>query len=206
MGSTRSHWDDVYDGKPATAVSWYQPHSALSLKLIEAASPGHASSVIDVGGGASTLVDDLLVKGYADLTVLDVAEAALATSKARLANKAGEVSWIVADVTTWKPSRSYAVWHDRAVFHFLTEPAPQDAYIVALKAATNHGATVIFATFALDGPAQCSGLPVQRYSAETLARRIGPPFMLTAQADGSHKTPSGTEQRFSYAVLRREAF
>jgi hypothetical protein len=111
----------------------------------------------------------------------------------------------VADVTKWKPSRSYAVWHDRAVFHFLTEPAHQDAYVAALKAGTRHGATVIFATFALDGPAQCSGLPVQRYSAETLTRRIGPPFRLTVQATELHRTPSGTEQRFSYAVLRRDA-
>ena len=205
MGGTRSHWDDVYEGKPATAVSWYQPHSAQSLTLIEAASPGHASAVIDVGGGASTLVDDLLAKGYADLTVLDIAETALAQSKVRLANRAAEVSWIVADVTKWKPLRSYAIWHDRAVFHFLTEPADQDAYIAALKAGTRHGATVIVATFALDGPARCSGLPVQRYSAETLARRIGPPFRLTAQATELHRTPSGTEQRFSYAVLRRDA-
>jgi len=159
--------------------------------------------VIDVGGGASTLVDDLRARGYGDLTVLDIAEPALSRSKARLGRDADEVHWIVADITRWTPSRTWDIWHDRAVFHFLTEQAQQDAYIAALIAGTKAGATVIMATFALDGPEKCSGLLVQRYSPETLTSRLGSAFALTAHANDTHKTPLGLEQRFSYAVLKR---
>jgi len=204
MGGSRSHWEDVYTAKRDTAVSWYQPHSVRSLEFIERASPDRRASVIDVGGGASTLVDDLIGRGFTDLSVLDIAEAPLERSKARLGKAAAEVTWIVGDITDWTPPRTWDIWHDRAVFHFLTERAHQDAYIAALTAATRPGATAIFATFALDGPETCSGLPVQRYSPETLARRLGPAFSLTGQASETHKTPSGSEQRFSYAVLRRQ--
>lgn len=204
MGGSRGHWEDVYTAKSETAVSWYQPHSLRSLELIEEASPDGKASVIDVGGGASTLVDDLVGRGFTDLAVLDIAETALERSKARLGKQAGKVMWITADVTSWAPPRTWEIWHDRAVFHFLTGQPQQDAYIAALTAATRPGATAIFATFALDGPDKCSGLAVQRYSAETLARRIGPAYALTGQANETHKTPSGSEQRFSYTVLRRQ--
>jgi len=203
MGRTRSHWEDVYAAKSERAVSWYQPHSVRSLELIRTSSPGHTASVVDVGGGASTLIDDLLAQGFADLTVLDIAEAALARSRARLGREAARVSWIVADVTQWRPMRTWDVWHDRAVFHFLTEGAQQDAYIAALMAAVKPGGTVIIATFALDGPEKCSGLPVQRYSPSTLAARLGPAFFLTSGTSERHWTPAETEQRFSYAVLQR---
>ena len=143
MGSSRSHWEDVYAAKAETAVSWYQRHAVQSLQMIAAAAPGRTVPVIDIGGGASTLVDDLLAEGFGDITVLDVAEAALAKSKARLGAAENKVSWIVADITQWKPPRHYRVWHDRAVFHFLTETPRQDAYIAALEAATEPAATAI---------------------------------------------------------------
>lgn len=198
----RSHWDRVYTSKDATDVSWYQRRPELSLELIRAAAPSLESSILDVGSGASTLVDELLLAGYTDLAVLDVSEAALAIAQKRL-TAAERVTWIVADITNWKPSRTWNVWHDRAVFHFLTEAAAQDAYIEALKAATAPGSTAIIATFALDGPEQCSGLPVVRYSPQTLAARLGPGFDLVAQAGEVHRTPAGGRQSFAYAALRR---
>lgn len=214
MGSSRRHWEEVYTAKAETAVSWYQRHPVRSLQMIAAAAAAAADRtvpvsvpeimpVIDIGGGASTLVDHLLAEGFGDVTVLDVAEAALAKSKARLGAAAGKVSWIVADIAHWTPPRQYRVWHDRAVFHFLTDSARQDAYIAALEAATEPGATAIVATFALDGPAKCSGLPVQRYSPQTLAARLGRSFRLIDAARETHATPGGSAQHFSYAVLRR---
>ena len=205
MSGTRSHWEEVYSTKADTAVSWFQPHSVRSLELIESAMPDRASAIVDIGGGASRLVDDLIAKGYTDLTVLDVAEAALEKSRTRLGREAGKVAWIAADITQWRPSRAFAVWHDRAVFHFLTEPDSQAAYLSALEAGTSAGSIVIMATFALDGPDKCSGLAVQRYSPATLAARVGPAFSLTNEALETHTTPWGTEQRFSYAILRRRA-
>lgn len=203
MGGARGHWDEVYATKHETEVSWYQVHSVRSLELIASTSPDHMASVIDVGGGASTLADDLLTQGFTDITVLDIAEAALERSKARLGNRAVRITWIAADITQWRPQRTWNIWHDRAVFHFLTVPAAQDAYLRALTEATKPGATIIIATFALDGPDKCSGLPVQRYSPETLASRLGPAFGLTTRTREIHKTPWGSEQRFSYAVFRR---
>ena len=204
MSGTRGHWENVYATKAETAVSWYQPHSVRSLELIAAAAPNPAATIIDVGGGASQLVDDLIAKGYTDLTVLDVAEEALAKSRDRLGSDASKVAWVVADTTEWHPSRTYDVWHDRAVFHFLTEPAQQAAYLAALRAGTSAGSSVIMATFALDGPEKCSDLPVQRYSPATLAARLGPAFVLMRQADETHETPWGSQQRFTYAMFKRQ--
>lgn len=205
MSSTRSHWERVYTTKAETEVSWYQPHSLRSLELIAAAAPDPAAAIVDIGGGASRLVDDLLARGYSDLTVLDVSEAALAKSRLRLGGTAGRVTWIATDITAWHPPRTYDAWHDRAVFHFLTEPTRQAAYLSALRAGTSTGSTVIMATFALDGPDKCSGLPVQRYSPATLAARLGPAFRLTHEAEEAHETPWGSEQRFSYAMFQRQA-
>ncbi|WP_425069570.1 class I SAM-dependent methyltransferase [Reyranella sp.] len=203
MSGTRSHWEEVYTTKAETAVSWFQPHSVQSLELIASAAPNPASAIVDIGGGASRLVDDLIAQSYTDLTVLDVAEAALVKSRSRLRGDDSKVAWIVADITDWRPARAYDVWHDRAVFHFLTEPAQQEAYLSALRTGTSPGSTVVMATFALDGPEKCSGLPVQRYSPETLATRLGPTFSLTGEANETHETPWGAEQRFSYATFRR---
>jgi hypothetical protein len=205
MSGTRSHWEEVYSTKAETAVSWFQPHSVRSLELIESAAPDRASAIVDIGGGASRLVDDLIARGHTDLTVLDVAEAALEKSRTRLGREAGKVAWIAADITQWRPPRAYAVWHDRAVFHFLTEPDRQATYLSALEAGTSAGSIVIMATFALDGPDKCSGLAVQRYSPATLAARLGPAFSLTGEACETHKTPWETEQRFNYATFRKRA-
>jgi len=202
VSRTRSHWEDVYGRKPSTGVSWYQPHLDRSLGWIAAlAKPSDA--VIDVGGGASTLVDDLLGRGFRDLTVLDVSGAALAVSRARLGAEAAKIRWVEADITTWQPDRPYDVWHDRAVFHFMTSPAQQEAYLAALRAGTRAGSLVVMATFAPDGPESCSGLPVQRYDAETLAARLGSDFVLVDRAREDHRTPWGSEQRFTFAALRR---
>lgn len=200
MTDRREHWDQTYTVKSDTVVSWYQDLPQRSLALIRAAKLG---SVIDVGGGAARLVDRLLAEGYADLTVLDISDVALSRSKERLGAQADKVSWIVTDITRWRPERQWDVWHDRAVFHFLTDPAAQDAYIAALKAGTGRGAHVVISTFALTGPEKCSGLPVQRYSAETLAARLGDDFRLYAQEAETHATPFGTTQDFIYAAFTR---
>lgn len=202
-GSPRDHWESLYATKAEQALSWYQRHSSRSLAYVTAAA-GWASPIIDVGGGSSTLVDDLLARGYADVSVLDIAGAGLAKAKARLDAQASRVNWIVADIRRWHPPRLYEVWHDRAVFHFLTSIEDQKAYIATLRAGTKPGATVIIATFAPDGPEKCSGLPVQRYSPQALAERLGSPFVLVDESVEIHKTPSGAEQRFSYALFRRD--
>ena len=197
------HWQGVYATKGDADLSWHQSQAELSLELIRTHAPDRSASIIDVGGGTSNLVDDLLAAGYADVTVLDIAEVALARARARLGDKASKVDWITADITRWSPARIWNVWHDRATFHFLTEPERQEAYIAALLSGTAAGATVILSTFALDGPEKCSGLPVQRYSPESLAARLGAPFALVASADERHLTPWRSEQHFVYAVFER---
>jgi len=203
MGDLRSHWDNVYTTKAEKGLSWYQRRSSRSLAYVTAAA-SWVSPIIDVGGGASTLVDDLLERGYANITVLDIAEAGLIKAKVRLGEQASRVNWIVTDVRRWHPPRLYEVWHDRAVFHFLTTAEDQDAYISALRAGTGPGASVIMATFALDDPKKYSNLPVRRYSSQSLASRLGAPFILIDEAAETHKTPSGDEQRFCYTVFRRD--
>ncbi|MGI9382074.1 MAG: class I SAM-dependent methyltransferase [Methyloligellaceae bacterium] len=197
------HWDRVYQTKDETNVSWYQPRLETSLSLIKSVAPETSSAIIDVGGGSSTLVDSLIEAGYADLTVLDISDPALRLSRHRLAQKAQKVDWIVGDVTTWRPGRRYDLWHDRAVFHFLTEPERQDAYLEVLDRALGPGGHVVIATFALDGPEQCSGLPIERYSAQTMALRFGPMFELVASESELHETPTGARQSFVYTVLAR---
>lgn len=202
MTDRRAHWDAAYSAKDDTQVSWHQPSPDRSLALIKSAAPSSAA-VIDVGGGASRLTDALLAEGYTDLTVLDISQVALERTKARLGDPARNVTWIVADVTQWRPMRRWDVWHDRAVFHFLIDPAAQDAYIAALTRATVPGSAVIMATFALEGPERCSGLPVQRYSPASLAARLGSDFHLYDDGAENHPTPFGTIQAFTYAAFRR---
>ena len=197
----QAHWNAAYTAKTENQVSWFQETPARSLALIAAASP--KGSVIDVGGGASRLADALIEAGRTDVTVLDISEVALDRAKARLGGKVARVQWICADITQWKPDRQWDVWHDRAVFHFLTEAEAQDAYIAALTAATHPGSAVILSTFAPSGPERCSGLPVQRYSPAQLAARLGPAFTLYDEALESHVTPWGATQDFAYAALRR---
>lgn len=200
----RTHWDTVYRTKDETAVSWFQAHPERSLSWIRSAAPSRSASIIDVGGGASRLVDALQAGGYRDLAVLDVSEEAVTKARARLKAGAGGISWIVADVTSWKPERTWDVWHDRAVFHFLTDAADQSAYITALTRATRPDAKIVISCFALNGPEKCSGLPVQRYSAATLAARLGDAFRLVRDEAESHTTPSGNVQNFIYALFERK--
>jgi len=203
MSGAREHWERTYRSKAETDVSWFQARPERSLALIQEAAPDFAAPIIDVGAGASRVVDVLLAAGYTDLTALDISEAALARTRARLGANAARVEFITADITVWTPARHWRVWHDRAVFHFLIDRESQSAYLRALTRATAPGSAVIIATFSLDGPERCSGLPVQRYSAETLAARLGSGFRLEKHEAEQHTTPAGRAQAFNYAVFRR---
>lgn len=197
------HWENVYQTKGESDVSWFQRNPAISLDLIRATGTTNTASVIDIGGGASRLVDVLLDAGFENVTVLDLSEKALATSKARLGARAAKVEWIAADVTTWRPPQTYDVWHDRAAFHFLTDPKDRAAYAERLLQAVAPGGHVIIGTFALDGPERCSGLPVVRYDATSLGAVLGPSFCLVESRNDTHKTPAGTIQRFQFSRFRR---
>jgi SAM-dependent methyltransferase len=203
MTGATDHWDRVYGSKRETEMSWYQSTPGLSLALVREFASGTGASVIDIGGGASSLTRELLRAGYRDLTVLDISAAALDRAKANIGADAARIGWIAADIAVWKPARQWQVWHDRAVFHFLTAPAAQDAYIAALKAALPAGAIAIISGFAPDGPEKCSGLPVVRYDAAALSARIGGDFELLKEMREAHETPGGAVQNFYYAVLRR---
>ena len=203
MSDRTSHWEKVYTTKAEDEVSWFQENPTTSLRLIRNAGASSDSRVIDIGGGASRLVDALLEQGFRALTVLDISASALETAKTRLGTAGSKVEWIVADATKWTPERSYDLWHDRAAFHFLTEPADRDAYIDRLRLAVAPGGQVIIGTFALDGPEKCSGLPVQRYDPESLAKTVGSAFELVEHQDHRHVTPWGAAQSFQFSVLRR---
>ena len=206
MPDNKQHWEAVYSSKPSDAVSWYQPHADRSLQLIQATGLGPLAKVIDVGGGASTLVDDLLVHGYQDVTVMDLSAAALAVARARQAPTEARVQWLVADVTTAAlPAHAFDVWHDRAVFHFLTRAEDRQAYVAQVLRSVKPGGHVIVATFADDGPLQCSGLPVMRYAPEGLHAEFGEPFTLVAHQREAHTTPFGTVQQFVYCYCRAPA-
>jgi 2-polyprenyl-3-methyl-5-hydroxy-6-metoxy-1,4-benzoquinol methylase len=200
----KAHWEKVYSTKASTEVSWFQEHAALSLKLIRDAAVPATASIIDVGGGASTLVDDLLASGFDRLTVLDLSAAALATAQARLGARASNAQWLEANVLEADlPSHGFDVWHDRAVFHFLTTEDDRQAYVRKVLHAVKPGGLVIVATFAEDGPTRCSGLPVMRYSAGELHAEFGEPFQLLGHERESHHTPAGGEQKFVYCFCRR---
>ena len=199
----RAHWQGVYARKNEDEVSWYQARPATSLQLIANTGLGKDAAIIDAGGGASRLVDHLLDAGYTDVTVLDIAEAALAKARARLAERAGRVRWIAADLLTWQPERPFDIWHDRAVFHFLTDADDRRRYVEVLKAALKPDGQVIIATFAPDGPEKCSGLPVMRHSPQSIAAELGAGFELVETADEHHVTPAGKVQHFNYARLKR---
>ena len=197
----KQHWEQVYRQKSDETLSWFQPRPEISLDLIHAAGLRKTEALIDVGGGASRLVDQLLAEGYTDLTVLDIAQQALITARTRLGNSASQVHWIAADLTAWQPGRSYRLWHDRAVFHFLTDPVERAAYRKNLEAALAPGGTAIIASFALEGPERCSGLPVQRYSPQTLAAELGSGFRLLQHRHDAHHTPADRIQQFQYSVF-----
>ena len=203
MAGRQSHWEDVYSSKGESEVSWFQENPATSLALLELVDARPSSAIIDVGGGASRLVDSLLARGFENVSVLDLSTAALASARNRLGVKGSKVTWIVADATTWEPPETYDVWHDRAAFHFLTHEAEQAAYIVRLKQALRHGGHVIIGTFALDGPEKCSGLPVTRHSAESLAALLGSDFTLVDSRRYEHATPWQAVQKFQFSTFRR---
>lgn len=204
--SSDSHWQQVYTSKATDAVSWYRPHLDRSLAFIDALGLDAGAPILDVGAGASTLVDDLLGRGFRDLTVNDIADAALAHTRARLAARLAEqrLQYRVGDITTLElPQAHYALWHDRAVFHFLADAAQRDAYVAQAARAVRGGGHLLVATFAPDGPERCSGLPVQRYDADTLAAVFAPHFTRIDDAREQHPTPFGTLQSFQYVLLRR---
>jgi SAM-dependent methyltransferase len=206
MGSTvdrSAHWDDRYRTVGAEQVSWFEAEPTASLELLDLAGVTPVTSVIDIGGGASRLAGALVDRGYADVTVLDISADALDQARGGLEHP-GAVHWIVADLLTWVPERRWGVWHDRAVFHFLVDPADRATYRALLHHAVEPGGAVIIATFAEDGPTVCSGLPVQRYSADTLVEELGPGFTPVAHGRHGHATPGGTVQHFTWAVLRAD--
>ena len=196
------HWQHVYQSKGEHDVSWFQDTPAPSLDMMAAIGVTPAASVIDIGGGASRLVDHLIERGLRNVTVLDLSDAALAAAKARLGERASRAEWIVADVTQWEPMMAYDIWHDRAALHFLTDEADRAAYLARLRRALKAGGHAIIATFALDGPARCSGLPVVRYSPDSLLRTLGSGFTLVASRTHVHATPWGSTQSFQFSAFR----
>ncbi|WP_428642449.1 class I SAM-dependent methyltransferase [Roseibium sp.] len=203
--SRQSHWENVYTVKAETDVSWFEANADVSLDLISRYG-ADKHSLIDIGGGASRLVDALLAEGkFHEIAVLDLSSAALDVAKKRIGPAARAIEWIAEDVTRWTPVSTYDIWHDRAAFHFLTDAADRTAYVTRLKQALNPGGLVIIATFAPDGPERCSGLPVVRYNPEALAKVLGPDFELVDERSYVHKTPWGAEQSFQFSVLRRIA-
>ncbi|WP_205746375.1 class I SAM-dependent methyltransferase [Dyella amyloliquefaciens] len=199
-----THWDTVYGGKSEAQTSWFRPHLDESLRLIDALDVPRAQPVIDVGGGRSTLVDDLLARDFDDVSVLDLSAVSMAEAQQRLGTQTHAVHWIVGDVTHAElPAAHFALWHDRAVFHFLTDADERARYVAAAAGAVKIGGHLVIGTFADDGPEHCSGLPVARYDAETLATLFEPNFTRVTDSRDVHRTPSGSEQAFTYVVLRR---
>lgn len=203
---SKEHWERVYTTKTPTGVSWFQEHARQSMELIRQTGAAKDAAIIDVGGGASTLIDDLTGDGYTNVTVLDLSEAALSAARARLGDRADRVTWVAGDITQIAlPALAYDVWHDRAVFHFLTAQEDREAYVRAVLRSVKPGGSVIVATFAEDGPEHCSGLPVVRYSADALHAEFGAPFTLLKQEREEHHTPFGMVQKFIYCLCRKEA-
>jgi SAM-dependent methyltransferase len=209
----QSHWQNVYASKGESEVSWFEETPAVSLELIRMTGTGKSSAIIDVGGGASRLVDALGMDGYCDLTVLDLSSRALDVARARL-GKAGlgkaplgaaadAVRWIADDVTHWTPDRAYDLWHDRAAFHFLIEPADQQAYARCVARAVKPGGHVIIGTVAPDGPERCSGLPVRRSDSESIGKILGPSFERIHSRPYRHRTPGGASQNFQFGIFRK---
>lgn len=201
----QAHWRQVYTGKGEQTLSWFEAVPQVSLDLIHATGVRPDAAIIDIGGGTSRLVDALLDEGLRDLTVLDISGESLEESKVRLGARGACVHWLAADVTTWQPERLYDLWHDRATLHFLSDAAEQAAYAERVMRAVRPGGHVIIATFAPDGPGRCSGLPVVRHDAASLAALLGPSFALIESRRHEHHTPAGAAQRFQFSRFRRAA-
>jgi 2-polyprenyl-3-methyl-5-hydroxy-6-metoxy-1,4-benzoquinol methylase len=205
--SAKTHWESIYSSKKSTEVSWYQTNPHQSLEFIRRAAQGNLSSaIIDVGGGASTLVDYLLDDGFTDITVMDISASALSSAQARLGERANHITWLDADVTKVDlPLHQYDIWHDRAVFHFLTKAEDRQRYLKAVMRAVKPEGMVIIATFADDGPTKCSGLDVMRYSPPQLHAEFGDGFKLLESVRETHHTPFGTNQQFVYCLCQKLA-
>jgi|SRR5688572_5585911 len=200
----KTHWEHIYETKSPTQVSWYQEHAKFSLEYIKRTGIRKTDRIIDVGGGTSTLVDDLIVDGFQRISILDVSGAALQIARQRLGRRAAHVNWIEADITQADlPEQAYDLWHDRAVFHFLTQPEDRKRYVDAVRRAVRTRGHIIVATFAPDGPDHCSGLEVMRYNPESLHSEFGDEFDLVDSTNETHHTPFGTEQKFIYCYCRR---
>lgn len=205
MIDEKQHWETVYETKAADAVSWYQPHLEKSLQLILNADSNRAAQVIDVGGGESTLVDDLLATGYRNVSVLDISQRAIDVCKARLGEQANSVTWFTTDILKAAlPQKFYDIWHDRAVFHFLTSEEQRRNYVRQVAQAVKAGGHVIVATFGPQGPEKCSGLSTMRYDADSLHEQFGTRFRLVESATELHNTPFGTTQQFLYCYCKVE--
>lgn len=202
MAHPRDHWEKVHAAGIDPQRSWYQERPQVSLDLIDRAGIGPAARVVDIGAGASRLVDCLHARGHRDLTVLDLSDAALAQSRARLGDAPG-ITWVAADVLDWTPPQLYDLWHDRAAFHFLTDAVDRRTYVATLRRALRPGGHAIIGTFAPDGPERCSGLPVMRHDAASLQAELGPEFTLVHALRHDHRTPSDAVQRFQFALFRR---
>jgi 2-polyprenyl-3-methyl-5-hydroxy-6-metoxy-1,4-benzoquinol methylase len=201
----KTHWDKVYTSKAPDAVSWYRPHLETSLALIERAAGRRSASIIDVGGGESTLVDDLIARGYENITVLDISQTAIDVTKKRLGLMAEQVHWLVADITEPQLDHgAYDVWHDRAVFHFLTSREHRTAYVRQVGHAVKPGGHVIVSTFGPEGPTKCSGLDVIRYDANSLHGQFGVRFRLVESSKELHRTPFGGTQQFLFCYCKVE--
>jgi len=200
----QSHWQTVYLTKGEQQVSWSQADPQPSLRLIESVATSREASIVDVGGGASRLVDALLQSGFHALTVLDLSAAALASARERIGAAGDAVCWVAGDATVWQPQQAFDIWHDRAAFHFLVAEMDRTAYLDRLHRGVRAGGHAVIGTFALDGPEKCSGLPVQRYDSATLSQTIGPAFELIAEVPHQHVTPWGATQSFQFSVLRRK--
>lgn len=201
----KAHWETVYTTKAENQVSWFQENPAPSFELIDLARPTSESRIVDIGGGASRLVDGLVARGFKHVTVLDISNSALDAAKARLGERASQVQWIVADITAWSPTQTFDVWHDRAAFHFLIDAADRSAYVKLMRQAIKPGGHIVIGTFAIDGPEKCSGLPVNRYDADSLAKELGEGFELINNRQHDHSTPWNSAQHFQFCMFRRVA-
>jgi SAM-dependent methyltransferase len=201
--NSTAHWENVYSSRAADEVSWYQSRPELSLDMLRRCVPGPESSIIDIGGGDSTLADHLLASGYRKVTVLDISASALERAKHRLGPRADEVTWLVEDVTRFEAREAYDVWHDRAAFHFLTDADLIERYLSAMRGAVKPGGAALIATFSEQGPAKCSGLNVRRYSERSMAEAMAEGFEKQYCISTDHITPKGVRQNFIFCLFRR---
>jgi len=204
MHDRKTHWENVYDNISALEVSWYQKQPDLSMQLIHNTQLSRDVSIIDVGGGTSTLVDCLYNEGYKNIGVLDISSQALACTKTRLGDKSSEIEWFEGDITLFKPPHQFSIWHDRAVFHFLTNQSDRRKYINILKNALEAHGHLIIAAFAIGGPSQCNGLDIVQYNAEKLIAELGAGFKLVQEMKEIHITPANKEQKFGYYHFIRQ--